>query len=249
MSFRSFSWEIVDDRTAIKHCDKSFFEHHGTGIPKETRAFWGIEDLEKTRRKDVTIVYEGNEYSGYFAYEPTGRTRMFWYVDLQSELSLYKGLNSNICAEYTKINEDTLYLEMYISVENPEKNSEVNETSGPQETSLLADEKLRQQAKAHETSQIKTKEVVTEQKSRDSKIAEYAKRRANGICQLCGQPAPFKDEKGRPYLESHHIDWLANGGSDTIENTVALCPNCHRKMHILKYAEDIAKLRERAKEK
>jgi len=24
---------------------------------------------------------------------------------------------------------------------------------------------------------------------------------------------------------------LANGGSDTIENTIALCPNCHREFH------------------
>ncbi|WP_296863638.1 HNH endonuclease [Thermosyntropha sp.] len=29
-----------------------------------------------------------------------------------------------------------------------------------------------------------------------------------------------------------HIEWLSRGGTDTIDNTVALCPNCHRKMHV-----------------
>lgn len=43
---------------------------------------------------------------------------------------------------------------------------------------------------------------------RDPYISEYAKRRANGICQLCGKPAPFMNSKGEPYLESHHVIWL-----------------------------------------
>lgn len=77
---------------------------------------------------------------------------------------------------------------------------------------------------------------------RDKYVSEYAKIRAHGRCQLCGQPAPFKDSSGRPYLETHHIIWLADGGDDSIENTVALCPNCHRKMHTLNLDEDVDKL-------
>ena len=65
---------------------------------------------------------------------------------------------------------------------------------------------------------------------------------ANGICQLCGNPAPFNNSDGTPYLEMHHIIWLSRRGEDSIENTVALCPNCHRKMHILDLQEDILKL-------
>ncbi|MFM5358466.1 HNH endonuclease [Aeromonas veronii] len=36
---------------------------------------------------------------------------------------------------------------------------------------------------------------------------------------------------GTPYLEVHHKEKLADGGEDTLENTIALCPNCHRKFH------------------
>ncbi len=78
-------------------------------------------------------------------------------------------------------------------------------------------------------------------------VAELARRKANGICQLCDQPAPFSDRHGRPYLETHHITWIAAGGEDTIENTVALCPNCHTKMHIMNLKGDRKKLRKKAK--
>lgn len=77
---------------------------------------------------------------------------------------------------------------------------------------------------------------------RDRYVNEYAKRRAQGICQLCGEPAPFADRDGVPFLETHHIIWLADGGADSITNTVALCPNCHRKMHILDLEEDVNRL-------
>jgi 5-methylcytosine-specific restriction protein A len=55
------------------------------------------------------------------------------------------------------------------------------------------------------------------------------------------------NSKDKPFLEEHHIEWLSKGGEDTIDNAVALCPNCHRKMHILNLKEDKEKLRRKAK--
>jgi len=74
---------------------------------------------------------------------------------------------------------------------------------------------------------------------RNPLIAEYARRRANGICELCEKDAPFRKKDNTPYLEIHHIEWLSKGGRDAIENTVALCPNCHKKMHLLSLQGDI----------
>lgn len=78
--------------------------------------------------------------------------------------------------------------------------------------------------------------------TRNKYVSEYAKRRAGGKCQLCGRLAPFYDNEGRPYLEAHHIIRLADGGEDSENNVVALCPNCHRKMHSLNLEEDVNKL-------
>lgn len=55
--------------------------------------------------------------------------------------------------------------------------------------------------------------------------------RANGICELCNAPAPFRRPDGRPYLEIHHKVRLADNGDDTVKNAVAVCPNCHRQKH------------------
>lgn len=56
--------------------------------------------------------------------------------------------------------------------------------------------------------------------------------RAGGHCERCESPAPFKRKKdGTPYLEVHHKQRLADGGNDTVENAIALCPNCHRELH------------------
>lgn len=67
--------------------------------------------------------------------------------------------------------------------------------------------------------------------SRDPKVKAWVLKRANGICELCKQPAPFTCADGLPYLEVHHIRPLAEGGLDTPFNTVAICPNCHRELH------------------
>ena len=41
----------------------------------------------------------------------------------------------------------------------------------------------------------------------------------------------FLNGRGTPYLEVHHVKTLAEGGADTIDNAVALCPTCHRALH------------------
>ncbi len=87
------------------------------------------------------------------------------------------------------------------------------------------------------------KEYLSRVANRNPAVAKEAKRRAKGVCQLCGEKAPFLDKQGEPYLESHHIIWISKGGADSTENTVALCPNCHKKMHILNLTEDVEYLK------
>lgn len=84
--------------------------------------------------------------------------------------------------------------------------------------------------------------------SRNPSISAWSKNVANGICQLCYQAAPFHDKYGFPYLESHHIKWLRDKGEDSVNNIIALCPNCHRKMHALNLDKDVKLLFSRNEE-
>ena len=69
------------------------------------------------------------------------------------------------------------------------------------------------------------------QYQRDPDVKAWVLQQANGECEACGQPAPFNDSNGQPFLEVHHVRQLADNGSDTVTNTVALCPNCHKEAH------------------
>ena len=63
--------------------------------------------------------------------------------------------------------------------------------------------------------------------------------RANGVCEKCGCEAPFKKRNGEPYLEVHHTIMLSKGGDDSVDNAMAVCPNCHRELHFgINYVDD-----------
>jgi 5-methylcytosine-specific restriction enzyme A len=66
---------------------------------------------------------------------------------------------------------------------------------------------------------------------RSAAVQAWVLRQANGVCAACDKPAPFQKADGLPYLEIHHVKQLAAGGSDTPENAIAVCPNCHRALH------------------
>jgi 5-methylcytosine-specific restriction protein A len=66
---------------------------------------------------------------------------------------------------------------------------------------------------------------------RSEAVRQYVLARAKGICESCGQPAPFTTKAGTAYLEPHHIRRLTDGGPDDPYFMGAVCPNCHRETH------------------
>lgn len=133
--------------------------------------------------------------------------------------------------------------EEYIAEYEKEKKKQVKKLS----ISQLQSQAVKSSSKTSSYRQATSKQYI-----RNQSIARYTKLKANGICELCEKPAPFFDKDGEPYLESHHVLWLERGGADSIDNTVALCPNCHKKMHIVEDKNDFDKLitiaKKRAKE-
>ena len=74
--------------------------------------------------------------------------------------------------------------------------------------------------------------VISSNFVRNPDVVAEVLRRANGFCEYCKKKAPFiRKSDNTPYLEVHHSKPLSEGGEDTVENAVALCPNCHRKAH------------------
>ena len=77
--------------------------------------------------------------------------------------------------------------------------------------------------------------VTTKAFKRNADVVVAVLERAKGECERknegCKNPVPFKRNNGSTFLEVHHIIRLADGGDDTVENAIALCPNCHRELH------------------
>ncbi|WPU22182.1 HNH endonuclease [Cedecea neteri] len=89
----------------------------------------------------------------------------------------------------------------------------------------------RKQILAAESKSPEVVQVTSRVFKRNPYVVAEVLFRANGICQGCKHEAPFKKMDGTPYLEVHHIEWLSRGGEDSVENAIALCPNCHRQAH------------------
>jgi 5-methylcytosine-specific restriction protein A len=74
--------------------------------------------------------------------------------------------------------------------------------------------------------------TVTTTYERNPDVIAEVLSRASGKCERCRSDAPFvRRSDSTPYLEVHHIQFLADGGDDTVSNAMALCPNCHRYLH------------------
>ena len=78
------SWEIIDESTAIKHCDKSFFDYRGSGVPKGICWFFDAEEMSLGETKTVKLIYNGVQYQGSVKNESTDRrrVRIFWSTEL-----------------------------------------------------------------------------------------------------------------------------------------------------------------------
>ena len=112
------SWEIVDDTTAIKTCDKSFFEHKGSGVPKGICWFFDAENIPKGSSKPINLIFGGNSgtnYKGVLKNDSTDRRRIQirWNSDLGELFEQFKDLNAK--AKFVKTDTDTY--EIYMSVE------------------------------------------------------------------------------------------------------------------------------------
>ena len=232
---------LISDHTKALYDDKWYGnELHYTGMGKV-----GDQSLDSSQNKTLA---ESN----------TNGVDIFLFEVMDSSKYTYRGrvrLNGSPYQETQPDDNGNLRRVWMFPLVTTEKQSitqnELDEYVKKQikKTQGLSTSEFRQQAIKHRTKVGSSRSVTSNTYIRDEFISEYTKRCANGICELCENNAPFRDKNGNPYLESHHIVWLSRGGSDSIDNTVALCPNCHKKMHVVANPNDVEKLLAKARKR
>ncbi|WP_233238827.1 HNH endonuclease [Bordetella sp. LUAb4] len=95
----------------------------------------------------------------------------------------------------------------------------------------LEEARARAVASARMDGAIDVKQQSRNVYERNESVRAYVLMRANGICELCECPAPFRRMDTSPYLEPHHTTRMSDGGPDHPRHVAALCPACHREVH------------------
>ena len=114
------SWEIVDEVTAIKHCDKSFFEHNGSGVPKSICWYFNAESLGLGENRAIKLIFDNVEYNGKISNESSDRrrVRIFWNSELGN---VFKNLRTDdTIATFIRIAESTYEVRLTGGEEVPE---------------------------------------------------------------------------------------------------------------------------------
>ena len=192
--------------------------------------------------KNGDQVLEGNQ-NGTLYHSDTNGVNVHLFEVLEKSVYTYKGIVKLAAQPYQAAQEtfDGEMRSVWIFPVKPvldieEWAIEVME----KEAVTLSKKELYKRGKEGKCERRKPRTGETKVYDRDPYLKELVKRIAEGKCQYCGETAPFIDKNGEPYLEEHHVTWLARGGSDTIDNVVAVCPNCHTKAHVLD--DDITKI-------
>ena len=192
--------------------------------------------------KNGDQVLEGNQ-NGTLYHSDTNGVNVHLFEVLEKSVYTYKGIVKLAAQPYQAAQEtfDGEMRSVWILPVKPvldieEWAIEVME----KEAVTLSNTELYKRVKTVKCESRKPRTVETKVYDRNPYLKELVKRIAEGKCQYCGETAPFIDKNGEPYLEEHHVTWLARGGSDTIDNVVVVCPNCHTKAHVLD--DDITKI-------
>lgn len=180
-------------------------------------------------------VLEGNQ-NGTLYYSDTNGVEVHLFEVLVKAVYTYRGVVKLVDKPYKSRQSDDngnmrdVWMFPVAPISETDKN--VSHELTEQEIYRLSDKELaRYTAVKNVKKEPKTTETVVYY--RDPYLKQMVKRIADGKCQFCGNEAPFIDKQGAPYLEAHHVVRLADGGRDAMDNIVAICPNCHRKAHVL----------------
>ena len=180
-------------------------------------------------------VLEGNQ-NGTLYYSDTNGVEIHLFEVLKKAVYTYRGVVKLVDEPYKgrqpDDNGNMRDVWMFPVMPVSEVSRSVSHELTEQEITKLSDKELaRYTVVKNVNKEPKTAETIVYY--RDPYLKQMVKRIAEGKCQYCGEEAPFLDKQGEPYLEAHQVIRLADGGKDAIDNVVAICPNCHRRVHVL----------------
>ena len=229
----SYSWKLLDDGKVIKILDKSSFTQNETPIDKKFGYFFNFDD--NTSSSNITISHKSHTYDVALKRRAKGSTsmRMTWGSEFGEVLKgFFKGWETReaydgiegMKLQFTQLGEENSYKVDMIPVGSFADSAIQFDESVD---NLYGTLKEVPEGQKNPESNEKTITVY----KRDPEVKASVLQSAKGYCELCEDKAFLKSKNNIPYLEVHHLRKLSDNGSDTVTNAVAICANCHRKLH------------------
>lgn len=217
------SWQLHNN-VAIKTADQSTFEYGETVIPKGVRSFFKSTNLKKGEEKEIVLNYQQNLLSAKIKIQENGspRHRLKWEKQFTQLLNEYAHrVSGDIKIYFIKDIEETYK----ISLSHTDIVDAVY-------TDVIAEE--IEQYGARTEGEITS--YYGKKYERDPLNRELAIQIHGVTCAACQFNYEQKyGERGRDFIEIHHIKPLSSlGGSTEInpdKDLVPLCANCHRMVH------------------
>jgi 5-methylcytosine-specific restriction protein A len=196
-------------------------------------AFAFLRDTKLSYRK-IDEIYLGKDPAYTKGFQSMGILRYQGLVEIHHGVCAGLDIDSVIAKvssllDSTDLLGDLVAYKMNVSIE--QKRHEQNFQNSVEEAlkDTTVERKKRLESYNGKPEKIQT---ISYAFNRNPDVVAEALLRAKGFCERCRQQAPFlRKSDGSPYLEVHHKTPLSEDGTDTLENVLALCPNCHREIH------------------
>lgn len=226
----SFSVEAIDDWFSVlrERAKSKGIEYKGPHAPPNVNI-----KGKKIRRRKMELELEAIEE--------------LLYDDVPNEVYIEIGYDTQVTPDVREVLPDSEIPDERVSeTQGTSKTQNTVTSSGeeideskqlkkdnPKRKEKLSELRTKAEADANEDipESATTSVTTTQQYTRSSAIRDYVMSRADGYCEGCEEPAPFTSKTGEPYLHAHHVYELSEGGSDTPDTVIALCPNCHYRVH------------------
>lgn len=208
-------------------------EYDKYGLPERSRVVYSWLFEGKTHRQLDDLVLGLNQYESK-GYQSMG---ILHFIGLRGDSrGIYEGIKRAKVSDACRTQDEYWLLLQHLEDNNVQevgysslKDAEIREVEAA--LALPQVERLQRIVSSRTTLPERIR-VVSYTFRRNPDVVAEALHRAGGLCEKCNEPAPFMRSKDNsPYLEVHHLTPLSAGGEDSLDNVVALCPNCHRRYH------------------
>jgi len=197
--------------------------------------FWRIKEIKRIKPfslEELIAKTRRDKKSFYKDYRGEEMTHRVVVNILPEDEELFNSFTEIIDSQAGDTLEEDIFNKMVLMEEKELKSKKIEPEDNLSKIKKISENNLQKIKRKRESKSV----VYT----RDPELAARIKLLYNNKCQVCGETFIIPGSQDY-YSESHHIIPLREGGGDTFNNIIIVCPTCHKKFDKKFYIMDTKK--------